>query len=393
MLLKTGGVNLIGYFDTSSGVAQAARDFAYKLRDSGLPFSIYPLRAKGVQRLPSLLDQGMARRISPRLPYRANLWLFGAREIAPSQRKTPALFANRYNIVAPFWEYASGIEGDLAAWEKVDEVAAFTGFIQSAIEQMAPGRFRISRVPYPHRRDWEITASRQETREKLGLGTGDFVFMFSFDYYSSFRRKNPLGVVSAFAAGLAGKADARLVIKVSNPDSFPRQRELLRDHIRQAGVEGQVKLIEEILPRDELMTLMSSIDCYVSLHRGEGLGLGMFEAMALGKPVIASRYGGALDFLNDANSLLVQCALAKAREDHPAYLAVKQWAEPGLEQAREFMVRLYHDRGLAAELGARAQRTAHRLLASDEFNSSARELIARTGGGATACAGDDRRAQ
>jgi glycosyltransferase involved in cell wall biosynthesis len=373
-LLKPGGLNLIGYFEHSTGVAQAARDFAFKLRECEVPFSIYPLVSKEAKFFP--LDQPMAKHFSQRLPYRINLWILGAHGIIPHQNKTPALFSHRYNIVVPFWEYESGLESDLAAWDKVDEVLALTGFIADNIEKMAPGKFNLSRSPYPYRKDWNVLASAEQTRQRLGLGTRDLLFIFSYDYFSGFQRKNPLGVVSAFT-GLAGKTDAKLILKTSNHEAYPDHRQRLRDHIREAGVDRQVRLIEEVLPRDEVMALMACVDCYVSLHRGEGLGLGMFEAMALGKPVIASRYGGAMDFLDDTNSLLVDCSIQRCQEDHYAYKSVIEWAEPDLEQAREFMIKLHRDRDLAGRLGQQAQRTADQLLQNSDFNTSARKLIFR----------------
>ena len=130
------------------------------------------------------------------------------------------------------------------------------------------------------------------------------MFLFSFDANSFFVRKNPWGAVRAFHEGFSPterRGPARLVIKTVNLDRHPREPGRLAAAVAQ--VNGI--LIEDDLPRDDMHALISLCDVYVSLHRSEGFGLGMAEAMYLGRPVIATAYSGNMDFTTETNSCLV----------------------------------------------------------------------------------------
>src|SRR5436305_7216483 len=118
-------------------------------------------------------------------------------------------------------------------------------------------------------------------------------------------RKNPLGLFAAFAQAFRRDDKAVLVLKVSRGRRYPREFARLTAAARKIGAI----VIDEILPRDEANGLLAACDCYVSLHRSEGLGLTLAEAMLLGKPVIATNYSGNLDFMTPATSRLVDYRL------------------------------------------------------------------------------------
>jgi glycosyltransferase involved in cell wall biosynthesis len=101
--------------------------------------------------------------------------------------------------------------------------------------------------------------------------------------------------------------------------------------------------------------MINSIDCYVSLHRGEGLGLGMLEAMFLGKPVIATEYGGNTEFMNQENSMLIDYKLITANDDYPVYKDVKYWADPNIEQAARYMKILVEDKEIRENYKMKSQ--------------------------------------
>jgi glycosyltransferase involved in cell wall biosynthesis len=113
-------------------------------------------------------------------------------------------------------------------------------------------------------------------------------------------------------------------------------------------------VIDRSLDREHLGGLMAACDCYVSLHRAEGFGLTMAEAMAIGKPVIATGYSGNVDFMNAENSYLVDHAITRVGPECEIYPPEGEWAEPSLEHAAELMRRVYEDREQAARVGARA---------------------------------------
>jgi glycosyltransferase involved in cell wall biosynthesis len=159
------------------------------------------------------------------------------------------------------------------------------------------------------------------------------VFLFTFDVSSQMARKNPLGVVTAFRSAFASRRDVVLLLKFTNAEYDPSGvRALYR------AVDGlNAVLLDGYMDRHELTALMACADCYVSLHRSEGFGLGIAEAMALGKPVIATGYSGPVDFMTPQNSYMVGHTVAAIGRDYGPYLEGFSWADPDLSQASLFM--------------------------------------------------------
>jgi glycosyltransferase involved in cell wall biosynthesis len=138
----------------------------------------------------------------------------------------------------------------------------------------------------------------------------------------------------------------------------PAQMDLLRE----AAIGSNVQIIDEVYDADEVLSLTDVCDAYVSLHRSEGLGLTMAEAMLMGKPVIATNYSGNVDFMNTSNSLLVPFELVKLGRQLPPYDADLMWAEPSIEHAAALMRRIVDEPVWARELGARAKVSAETAL-------------------------------
>src|SRR5262249_13816363 len=129
-------------------------------------------------------------------------------------------------------------------------------------------------------------------RAALGLPDG-FLFGFVFDYGSVAARKNPLGLVEAFRRAFPAGGDERLVLKALGGDRHPDQHGALPGA---AAGDPRIRVIDRHLPKPENDALIAALDCYVSLHRSEGFGLTIAEAMLLGTPVITTAYGGPMDF-------------------------------------------------------------------------------------------------
>ena len=172
-------------------------------------------------------------------------------------------------------------------------------------------------VPIPRR-------SETVTRGSLHLPDG-FLFLFAFDFFSIFERKNPLGLIRAFTRAFRAGEGPTLVIKTINGDRKLHDLEKLR-----AATEGRqdIIVIDEDYSAEEKNSLLGLCDCYVSLHRSEGLGLTMAEAMGLGKPVIATGYSGNLDFMTAENSYLVDYTMGAVPAGSDPYPKVA----PGLNQ-------------------------------------------------------------
>ncbi len=219
----------------------------------------------------------------------------------------------------------------------------------------------------------------QTPRSTFGLPEDRFLFLFVFDMCSTFERKNPLAVIEAFRRAFTPRDPVALAIKVSRGYHDPGAQKTLREACEQQGV----RLIDEVLSHEQLFGLINCCDAYVSLHRSEGYGLTMAEAMALGKPVIATGYSGNVDFMNENNSLLVGYKLAPLRTTVHVYRKGWLWAEPSVDQAAEWMRWIVDHPAEARALGERARRDVRETLsleaAGQRMTRRIEELI-RQGG-------------
>jgi glycosyltransferase involved in cell wall biosynthesis len=126
--------------------------------------------------------------------------------------------------------------------------------------------------------------------------------------------------------------------------------------------DANIVFMDRHISAAEMNSLFISADCYVSLHRSEGLGLGMAHAMYLAKPVIGTGYGGNLEFMNSNNSLLVNYTMTQLEEESGPYEKGTRWAEPNVEQAAELMHFLYQNRREAEAIGARGAASVRATL-------------------------------
>jgi hypothetical protein len=189
------------------------------------------------------------------------------------------------------------------------------------------------------------------TRADLNLPEG-FVFLFSFDFLSIPERKNPFGLVDAFTKAFAPGEGPTLVMKTINGDREPEVLERLE---RRAAERPDVRIVDGYVSSAERDGLMALCDCYVSLHRSEGYGLTMAEAMAAAKPVIATGFSGNMTFMDETNSLLVPYRITTIPAGCGPYPPGAEWAEPDLDVAGELMRQVYDDQDGARQLGRRAR--------------------------------------
>jgi glycosyltransferase involved in cell wall biosynthesis len=196
----------------------------------------------------------------------------------------------------------------------------------------------------------------------LQLPSG-FRVLIMFDYLSTLERKNPLGGIEAYRQAFAPDDGAVLIVKSVNGRHRPeRHREVM------AAVDGRsdVVVVDRTMSGAERDALIAGCDCYLSLHRSEGHGLPLAEAMSLGKPVVATAYGGNIEFMDETNSYLVGCAPVRVGEHVEHYPAAATWAEPDIEHAAQ-QLRAIHRDPETARLRARQGRGDIRALLAPEL--------------------------
>jgi len=195
----------------------------------------------------------------------------------------------------------------------------------------------------------------------FGIPKDKFIFFFSFDYRSFVERKNPWGAIQAFIQAFEGNQDVLLLIKTNHAgvdaEGAERMQKLCAKH-------QNIQFINKTLPHLELYALMNLCDVFVSLHRAEGYGLHIFEAMAYGKPVIATGYSSNMDYMNQDNSFIVDYQLIDIDRDYGPYRKGWKWADPDVNHAAQLMKQAYENPHLCQEIGARAKRTIETELST-----------------------------
>jgi glycosyltransferase involved in cell wall biosynthesis len=205
----------------------------------------------------------------------------------------------------------------------------------------------------PHAIDIDVPLSGN--RDEFGLPNNRFLFLSMYDTHSLQDRKNPQAVVDAFKKSFRrDDTSVGLVIKVNNAQTNPHEMERIKEKI--AGYRN-IYLIDQTLERIQVYNLLLATDCFVSLHRSEGFGLALAEAMFLGKPVIATNWSGNTDFMNHDNSCPVDYSLSTIGRDIGPYHAHQIWAEPDIGHASFYMSRLVNDRNWYNEIAAKGQQT------------------------------------
>lgn len=350
------GVNLAGYFRTETGVGQIGRLLADVVRACGLPYvTVTNTRSSSRQQAAFTEELSEVRYPITIASINADQFPSWANEVASS------LLTGRYTIGVWAWEVEDFPDCFDTAIGLVDEIWAISEFTRAAIAGKTDKPVHV--IPYPVP---ELSRTAELDRGALGLPQRPYL-LYMFDYLSVFERKNPVGLVQAFTAAFADGQGPELVIKSVNGGRFRSEREQLLSACRG---RSDIHLIEDYLDADVIESLITHCAAYVSLHRAEGLGLTMSEAMSAGKPVIATGYSGNLDFMNSENSLLVGYQPVEIPPSARPYGPPTRWAEPDLTEAAKHLRWVHDHPDEAAELGLRAQesmRNGHDLDRSVAF--------------------------
>jgi glycosyltransferase involved in cell wall biosynthesis len=336
------GILVSGYLRAEVGVGQAARLAMSVIEAAGVTATSY---VYGLT--PSRQEHPWGAADATRADLDTNLVCVNSDQLADFALIVgPDFFEGRYTVGSWMWETERLPERAGAASELLDEIwvsSAYTLAAVTATVKDTPAFVFPHPVVVP-------PVSAAHGRDDLGM-PGGYVFLFMFDFLSTIARKNPLGLIEAFSRAFRPDEGPQLVLKSINGQGWIHDLERVRLAVAE---RPDIHLIDRYATRAELNAMLALCNCYVSLHRAEGFGLTIADAMALGKPAIATAYSGNLEFMDPDTSHLVPYSLTTVGTDTPIYPAEDKWAEPDLDAAAEAMRRVYRDRDGArrmAELG------------------------------------------
>tara|TARA_Y100000294_G_scaffold102092_1_gene94836 strand:- start:1406 stop:2656 length:1251 start_codon:yes stop_codon:yes gene_type:complete len=345
-LPKKKGVLLVGYPRGEFGIGSLLRLPALAFKEAEIPFGVFDFNPSSqASQNDNRLDEWLTH-----LPeYSVNIFCIGADQL-PLLKKIlgKQFFQGHYNILYGAWELSRLPEQLTGCLQGINEIWAMSSFMG----QM----FRRSTSLPVHDLQLPIVTYQSESicPSQLQIPKNNFVFLFMFDFDSHVARKNPEAVIEAFKLAFPGLSSipVTLVIKSINGERHEKERNRLKNKI---GCDSRILQIHEVLPHSINTALMKCCDCYVSLHRSEGFGLTMAEAMLLGKPVITTGYSGNMDFTTTETALLVDYELVPVQPGDYPFSHGEMWAEPNVQQACDYMLDLVKDSTFAKSLAQKGQ--------------------------------------
>lgn len=322
------------YGDSAFGLARGGRLTAAALRELGFDPIEHDIRAA--------LEDGRVEKGALSPERRGGVWIShcNPEHIAPVLRHIdPADWQGRYRIGYWAWELPRAPRAWLWMSRFFHEVWAASEFVA---QSLAGAETLVRVMPYP------VRLAPIGTRKP-----GPLSILTMADLRSALARKNPLGAIEAFRRAMPAPQPERVRLRVKlNGLSFD---ENALAQVRAATDRPDIELIERVLSDAEMEDLLSSADLLVSLHRAEGFGLPIAEAMARGVPALATGWSGNVDFMGGLDALNVRYSMIPVDDPSGVYLHKQQWADPDLDDAAQKLRRLIDDDALRARLGAEAR--------------------------------------
>ena len=341
----SGGINIAGFAFGELGLGEDVRMAAAAMKTGRVPCRIYNVPTHLLSRAQ---DTRAIELINDKPFYEANIiFLPGVETARLFLENGPGLFKGRYNIGAWQWELPNWPSELHAAYRLVDEIWASSRYTAESFRKSAP--MEVLHMPMAV----NIETVPKFKRHHFGLPEDCFIFIFFFDCFSSFSRKNPLAAIEAFYLAFpAAEKGVRLVIKCMNANLG---HAVWRRILALADKDHRISAINATFSRDRIVGLLNVSDALISLHRSEGFGRTIAEAMLLEKPVIATNYSGNTDFTNNRTAFLVDGPLKELGPDDYMFGTGQFWCDPDVEQAAEHMRTCFEDRPLASALAKAGQ--------------------------------------
>lgn len=356
------GINLIGYIQGEIGLGQSCRLVAAGLEESGVPFVICNQRIGNMRNE----DHSWDHKISTQMPYAINLFHVNPYELPiVCMNLTSSAWDGRYNIAFWLWELEEFPPEWCFAINCFHEIWTPAEFVSESIRKVTDKP--VYTMPY----FLQASADPTMDRKRFQLPEDVFLFLTMYDCNSTMERKNPMGALRAFKKAFSPKdTKVGLVIKVNNPTEEDLSK--IRQELK--GYEN-IWLLSGVYTKPEINSLIADADVLVSLHRAEGFGLVPAEAMLLGTPVIATNWSANTEFMDAKTACMVDYTLVPIQEDCGPYHKGQRWAEPNLDQAAEYMRKLYEDVEFYHSISKLGKASVERILGKEQAAKKIRNRV------------------
>ena len=357
------GINLYGLFRSETGLAQGVKLYARALEEGGIPHTLLNLDFKN--ELPQT-DDSFSDRTTKENRYAINVthinppeWRYALGTFPQEQ------FDGHYNIGIFQWELETAPESWRPLFDYVDEVWTPSEFTARTMRKMT--KKPVIPILYGMETPWD----EKLTRADFGLSEDDFLVLMMFDSKSYASRKNPGGAIDAFREAYGEKLKkVKLVIKINNP----KEEDITFVEKHMGGKDGYI-LITERMDKKKLNSLIRLCDVFISLHRAEGFGLVMAEAMMLGTPCVATNWSANTEFMTEESSCMVGYELIPVNGAYQGDDGTMRWAEPNVHEAAVFLKKLRDNPAYYQEKAEKGKKLIEERISMQKCADAIRERM------------------
>jgi len=336
-----------GLFSTGSGIGQSARACYRALIEAGIDCLALDLSPKFNQ-VDLISDIPTIDTLPPDREGTIILHLNGP-ETQHGLYQAGMRFGRKWRVIGYWaWELLEPPTGWSTATELLSEIWTPSEFVRSSIEAIVDIPVQV--VPhYISVPPLDCLKESPPEAQKESL-----TFLTMADGFSSFHRKNVFGAIEAYKSAFSETCGHKLVIKCRNLEKYADTQRALVEKIVD---RSDITLMSKTLLENDLWELIYASDVVLSLHRAEGFGLHLAEAMALGKVVVGTNWSGNLSFMTPNNSVLIPSELVSLKDPTGVYEEFEGalWAEASIETASARLVMLADNQALRLRLGRQAR--------------------------------------
>jgi len=355
------GVTVIGELTGRVSLSKALRDFVLNMKDAGIPCQAYDTLLK--PQIPLADVKGVVTPVEEFDIMRYSHVVMMYR--SPLDEK---LVPNLSFARIAFHESEHGIH-ETAPYlrESGDAIVAMSDFNYNYYKRAFPDQ-PVYKIVFPFRFKRKDATPRNEMRVKYGMGVDDFVVFFNFDF-GSYYRKNILAALKAFAIAFRGDEKAKLLFKTKGAAANKRQVADMERLVTELGIDRQFIHIPQYLPRADVDGLTEACDVFLSLHKAEGFGMGMAEAMSQGKPVVATNWSANTEFCREDTAWCIPYHMVPVLP-HEYMVSTKEWAEADVEAAAAALREIRNNPELVAERTVNGKRFMEEHFSIVNFKKS-----------------------